>query len=114
MSDLGDFVMDQLSRQPPAAPPEPARVRDGHHAPRVEGGVLPEVPANVMAVIIQARYLFKVARNPYADPMWQGHLKPQLIQVKAYLGRMLRAEPDRDDIAVLVEEVRVWLGGRVV
>ena len=98
----------------PAAPPEPARVRDGLHAPRVEGGTLPEIPPTVMAAVQTARQLFRVARQPYGDPMWHGHLRPLLIQVKAHLGRMLREDPDRDDVAMLLEEVRVWLGGRVV
>lgn len=97
----------------PHAAPEPARARPGHTAPRVAGGELPEIPPTVGAIVEKARALFRVARHPYADPLWP-HLRPELIQVKAHLGRMLREEPDRDDVAALLEEVRAWLGGRVV
>lgn len=114
MTSDPELNMDAFGGVPvPHAEPEPARVRDGHHAPRVEGGTLPDVGVTVLAICEKARALWRTARHPYADAMWP-HLRPELIQVKAHLGRMLREDPDRDDVAMLLEEVRVWLGGRVV
>lgn len=96
----------------PSARPEPARARPGHAAPRVPGGELPEIPPTVGAVLEKARALFRVARHPYGDPLWP-HLRPELVSVRRYLVTLLRAEPDRDDVAILLEEVSAWLGGRV-
>ena len=87
---------------------EPARVRDGHHAPRIDGGRVPIVGP----VIEQARDLFRVSRDPYNDPLWR-HLRPELARVRLELARIINEHPERDEgVVSLFCELNGWLSGK--
>ena len=90
---------------------EPAQVRPGPTAPHPDhGGGVPEA-STLLESIRQARELFRIARNPASDPLYR-HLRPDLLRAEAWLQRQFADDPLDAASAVLLQEVRRYLGRR--
>jgi hypothetical protein len=85
-----------------------ASVRTGPHVPEHDVPDLPIV-ATDLGAILQARQLFRASRLPRCDATWP-HLRPHLLADEARLQRMVREDPDDDESAALLQEVRRYLG----
>lgn len=109
MSDEGEIHVPGVTPRYKLPDQEQASVRPGPTAPQPDHGAVCFDATTILDAIRQARGLFRVARHPTTDPLYP-HLRPLLLQGEAWLQRQLRDDPQDTAAAVLLQEVRRYLG----
>ena len=101
-------------RYEPPAPPNHAESRPGNTAPHPPATDPSWAAMGRMIddTLIAARNLFRIARNPHNDALWP-ILKPNLLRIEAILQRAINDRPDDSVAAVMLDEVRTFLGRRM-
>lgn len=111
MTGPGDVDIPARPGPVASAPPQPARARPGHRAPRVEGGHLPDLGGDINDAIRQCDDLFRIERFPYQDIIWTRN-RPFLKVAVYKLRNILRADPDDEAARLLSMTIQHWLEGR--